>query len=405
ALPAGTKWLSLLPLLWLAWQFVSATRTVDPELTATTLWQFCGCAVCYFLGTRVFNSRRRLNLLLPGILAAFAVCLICAIRQRIEFPQDTKFLIHEQRLGWTNLPPATIQEMTRDQTIINTNGTDVVNPAILGRFEKKRVMGTLVYPNALSEIVLLLFPVSLVLTLRGARKLRPIVRGATVAVSVGLAALGFYWSGSKFGWLIAIAIGALCLFGLPWPSRYKIAALVLVAVLGFGAFAARFHNYFARGATSAVARLDYWQAAVQTTVSHPGFGSGPGTFQRPYARLKSPKAEMARLAHNDYLEQFSDSGIPGGIFYCAWVLAALALIARRAWKSEDPVVFALFLGLLGWSIQEFGEFGLYIPAEAWTAFMLFGSLVAIAGQRLPDTSHPGQKPASIKKGESPMRCC
>ena len=367
----------LLPLLWLGWQFVSSTRTVDPNLTATTLWQFSGCVACFLLGVFVFNTRRRFNLLLPGILAAFAICLVFAIRQRIEFPQDTKFLLEEQHLGWTNLPPQSLEEMRRDQTIITTNGVDVVNPAILAKFQKKRVMGTMVYPNALAQIILLLFPVAFVLTINGTRHLRSLVRGPAVVLSVALAAGAFFWSGSKFGWLIAIAIGALYLFRLPWSLRLKIAALTLVAILGIGVFALRFHSYFAHGATSAVARLDYWHAAVQNTVSHPDFGSGPGTFQRPYARLKSPDAEMARLAHNDYLEQFSDSGFLGGIFYCAWVTAVLWVIGARAWKAQDPVQFALFLGLLGWSIQELGEFGLYIPASAWTAFTLFGCAIAI----------------------------
>jgi hypothetical protein len=373
--PMIRKWIFLLPLLWLGWQFISAARTVDPTLTTITLWQFCGCAASFFLGALVFNTPRRFNFLLPGILAAFAICLICAIRQRIEFPQDTKFLIEEQSLGWTNLPPQTVFEMKRDQTIITTNGIDIVNPAILAKFQKNRVMGTMVYPNALAQIILLLFPIAIVLAVHRTKMLRPVVRAAVLVMSVLLAALSFYWSGSKFGWLIAIVIGGVYLFRLAWPLKYKVTALALVAVLGIGVFAVRFHSYFARGATSAVARLDYWRAAVQTTVSHPAYGTGPGTFQRPYARLKSPDAEMARLAHNDYLEQYSDSGFPGGIFYCAWMLAVLTVIGKSAWKSQDPVELVLFLGLLGWSIQSLGEFALYIPASAWTAFTIFGSAV------------------------------
>jgi hypothetical protein len=379
---SGRKWLLILPVLWLGWQFMSATRTVDPTLTAMTLWQFAGCAVSFLIGALIFNTPRRFHFLLPGIFAAFAICLICAVRQRIEFPQDTKFLIEEQRMGWTNLPPQSVFEMKSDQTIITTNGVDIVNPAILAKFEKRRVMGTMVYPNALAEIILLLFPVAFVLAVHKTHMLRPVVRSAAVGLSVVLAAAAFYWSGSKFGWLIAILIGGLCLFRLPWPAKYKLAALMLVAVLGIGVFAIRFHTYFARGATSAVARLDYWRAAAQTTVSYPAFGTGPGTFQRPYAELKSPDAEMARLAHNDYLEQFSDSGIPGGIFYCAWVAAALVAIGTRAWKSQDLVKFVLFLGLLGWAIQEFGEFGLYIPAEAWTAFMFLGCALAMTRRQV-----------------------
>jgi hypothetical protein len=141
--------------------------------------------------------------------------------------------------------------MKRDQTIITTNGVDVVNPALLARFAKDRVMGTLVYPNALAGIILLLFPVSLVLIFNGAKKLRPLVRAPAVGLAVALGVLAFFWSGSKFGWLIAMAMGALCLFRLRWPVKLKILALVLVAVLGLGIFAIRFHSYFANGATGA----------------------------------------------------------------------------------------------------------------------------------------------------------
>jgi hypothetical protein len=70
---------------------------------------------------------------------------------------------------------------------------------------------------------------------------------------------------------------------------------MIVVGFGLGIFAVRFHNYFAAGATSVGARFDYWRAAVQTTIANPLLGTGPGTFQRPYAQLKSPEAEMARL--------------------------------------------------------------------------------------------------------------
>jgi O-antigen ligase len=156
--------------------------------------------------------------------------------------------------------------------------------------------------------------------------------------------------------------------------------LILILFIGLGIFAVRFHNYFSAGATSAGARFDYWRAAVQTTFTHPLRGTGPGTFQRPYAQLKSPEAEMARLAHNDYLEQFSDSGIAGGVFYAAWVITALAVAARRVWSFGSPMAFAVFIGLFGWFIQGLGEFGLYIPALAWTAFTLLGCLPGLSGK-------------------------
>ena len=91
---------------------------------------------------------------------------------------------------------------------------------------------------------------------------------------------------------------------------------------------------------------------------------------------------MARLTHNDYLEQFSDSGIPGGFLYATWIVLALGAIGRRIWKSENhadklsALRFAIFVGLLGWFVQGAGEFSLYIPALAWTAFTLLGCSLA-----------------------------
>jgi hypothetical protein len=374
-----SKWLWLLPLLWFSWQLFSATQTVDMNLTATTLWQFFGCVACYFLGAFLFTSPRVLNFLLVGILAAFAFCLVKAINQRLfEFPQSRQLLVKGERGAWTNIPPDMFLEMKRENVIINANGADVANPAILKKFAKGRVNGTLVYPNALASAVLLLFPISLGLAFNQTKRLRPAIRAIVIALTLFLGIAGFFWTGSKLGWLIAIAIGCLYLFRLKWSTRLKLIALVAIIVVGLGIFSVRFHNYFSAGATSVGARFDYWRAAIQTTGTHPLLGTGPGTFQRPYSQLKSPKSEMARLAHNDYLEQFSDSGIASGIFYVVWIFLALAAIGRSVWKSENQIAFAVFAGLFGWFVQGIGEFTLYIPALAWIAFTLLGCSFALS---------------------------
>ena len=379
----GSKWLWRLPLLWLGWQFLSATQTVDATLTSATLWQFFGCGAGYFLGVFLLGRERTLHWLLIGLLAAFAFCLVRAINQRLfEFPQSRQMLMEGERVNWTNLPPETVLEMKRDDVIITTNGVDVANPAILAKFAKGRVNGTLVYPNALAGAILLLFPVSLVLAFNSTKRLRPAICAIVIALTLFLGGAGFFWTGSKLAWLIAMAVGGACLFRLKWPARCKWLALTAVLLAGLGIFAVRFHTYFAGGATSAGARLDYWRVAAQTTVTHPLFGTGPGTFQRPYARLKSPEAEMARLTHNDYLEQFSDSGIAGGIFYAAWILLALASAGRKIWNAGSPLSFAILAGLLGWFLQGIGEFGLYVPALAWTAFTLLGGLPGLAGNQI-----------------------
>jgi hypothetical protein len=379
----GTRWLWVLPLLWLGWQLVSATKTWDVNLTTATLCQFFGCVACYFIGALMFGNGHQQRWLLIGVLAAFTFCLVRAVDQRlIEFPQNRLSLIEGERSGWTNYPPETLLEMKRESVIITTNGVNVANPVILAKFAKGRVNGTLVYPNALAGAVLLLFPVSLVLAFKNTTNLRPAINGIVIAMVFFLGIAGFFWTGSKLGWLIAIALGGTCLFRLKWPMKLKWITLLLILMVGLGVFAIRFHNYFITGATSASARLDYWRAAVQTTATHPLLGTGPGTFQRPYAKLKSPQAEMARLAHNDYLEQFSDSGIPGGICYTAWIVLALATVSRRFWNVGEPLIFAIIAGLLGWFVQGIGEFSLYIPALAWTAFTLLGASLGTRGNQI-----------------------
>lgn len=420
--PAGggtrsTQWLWRLPLLWFGWQVVSATRTVDADLTTATLWQFFGCVACYFIGALVIGTPvsdparwsssfgmsgsrltrelppdspagsetgvpRALSFLLIGVLAAFAFGIVRAVDQRlVEFPQSHQMLVDGERTGWTNIPPEMLSEMKQEQIVITTNGLDVANPVFLKKFASGRVMGTLVYPNALAGAVLLLWPLALTLAF-GAKQLRPALRNLVIALACLLGGAGFFWTGSKLGWLMGMAVGGLYLFRLKWPVKMKIAALALVAVAGLGVFAVRFHHYFEKGATSVVARFDYWRAAVQTTETHPVTGTGPGTFQHPYAQIKSPEAEMARMAHNDYLEQFSDSGIPGGVFYAAWIVIALTTLGRRVWRTSNQIQFAIFVGLLGWFAQGLGEFSLFIPALAWTAFTLLGCSLALTGNRL-----------------------
>ena len=373
----GTRWLWILPIIWFAWQLISASQSPYHDLTAPTLWQYGGCLACYFLGAFVIGNGRGLRLVMLGVLTAFAFCLVRAANQKLfEFPQGKQYLLESQRVGWTNMPPEAVQEFKRENVIVNTNGLDVANPLIIAKYDKGRVNGTLVYPNALAGIVLLLLPAALVMVWQVTRNLRRVTSLAAITLTAFLGLAGLFWSGSKSGWLIALAIGVFWLFRLKWSPRLKGALALSLAVGGLIVFGLRFQSYFAKGATSVGARFDYWHAAAKTAVGHPAFGTGPGTFQRPYASLKRPESEMARLVHNDYLEQFSDSGFVGGFSYVAWLGFFLLTTGWRIRESGDLLEFAIFAGLLGWFLQGFIEFSLFVPALAWTAFTLAGCLLA-----------------------------
>ena len=372
----SNRWLVWLPLAWLAWQFFSATKTVDENLSGATLWQFSGCVAAYFIGI-FFSTREKVWLwILPGLLAAFTFCLMRAVEQRaFEFPAEYASLIEGERMGWTNFPPEAVVSMKNDGIILVTNGIEVANPVILKKMEKGRAYGTLVYPNALAGIILLLWPMTLALAFRSTTKLKRPIRAAVITLTAFLGGGAFVATGSKLGWLIGVFVVGLFFLRLNWSRKSKFTAVVVVLVLGLGIFAVRFRHYFSDGATSVSARFDYWRAAVETTLTHPLTGTGPGTFQRPYALVKMPGSEMARLAHNDFLEQFSDSGIVGGLTYTSWMILAITGALKKCRREDEFFKYALFAGIFGWFLQGLGEFGLYIPGVAWVAFTLLGILI------------------------------
>ncbi|MGD0262587.1 MAG: hypothetical protein ABSD29_22715, partial [Verrucomicrobiota bacterium] len=103
--------------------------------------------------------------------------------------------------------------------------------------------------------------------------------------------------------------------------------------------------------------------------------------------------------HNDYLEQASDSGVVGLLAYALFIAAGLAWGFPRAGQTlatgpEDWLAFSVWLGVLGWSLQSFVEFGLYIPAVAWPAFALLGWLLGRNQPRPPETTAPIPRPLS-----------
>ena len=198
-------------------------------------------------------------------------------------------------------------------------------------------------------------------------------------------------------------------------------ALIAAVLLGgLTGFFWKYSSFFQKGATSVSARFDYWEAALRTTLAHPVVGTGPGTFSIAYQKVKRPESEMARLAHNDYLEQASDSGLPGFVLYAACIIGVLVftwpkpgqrlpLMAGQpqthgsedrgqpggadaclpmAETSEQQILFALWLGVLGWALQGLMEFGLYIPGLAWPAFTFMGLLLGRCDQGKTKTEDP-----------------
>jgi hypothetical protein len=342
-------WPMAAALVWLAWQFFSSARSIDPKLSQPALLHFTAAVVSLFVGWWALARVPNLRWFWIPLMAAFAYALMNGFDQQHGGLEAAR------------------------QEFYKTPSWELYPAEYKARMQSNRIFSTLVYPNAFAGVILLLLPVVLYKTWEIASAW-PRVAGGVALGLLGYLGVGcLYWTGSKGGWLIALGACLTILLHLRLPRSWKAALVAASLVAGLGFFFVRFSGYFQKGATSVSARFIYWEAAWATAKDNPVLGSGPATFQAAYRKIKPPEAEMAKLAHNDYLEQASDSGFPGAIAYVAFVFGSLCILYRQR-PSGNWVFLLVWIGLASWTAQGFIEFGLYIPALAWPAFCLFGLL-------------------------------
>ena len=102
---------------------------------------------------------------------------------------------------------------------------------------------------------------------------------------------------------------------------------------------------------------------------------------------------MARLAHNDYLQQASDAGFCVCLADIAFISGVLWVLYRKSDINIYPRRLALWLGIAAVCLQGFSEFNLYIPALAWPVFLFLGYLWGTASvQLVSGPSKPMDKP-------------
>ena len=111
----------------------------------------------------------------------------------------------------------------------------------------------------------------------------------------------------------------------------------------------------------AIARDHFW------------LGTGPGTFGSIYPKYKTAQTEEAQLVHNNFLEMWSDSGLPAFIVFAAlWLLAIKDGFRLAGQRRGDVGAVAVCAALTGWVVHGLVDFDLYVPGVAIPAFLLLG---------------------------------
>jgi O-antigen ligase len=312
---SAPAWVVVLPLVWLGWQLIAAAQTVDAALTRATVLHFIACVSSFYVGLFALNRMNRSKSFWIMILVGFAWVLWIGFDQHFGGLEATRRWFFEQP-NWQEYPSEYLKRIASD-----------------------RIFSTLVYPNALAGAILLFLPPLLMFTFDLTERVHRIVRGVFVGLLgyAGLACL--YWSGSKAGWLIAMVLAVIVLLRLPVERKVKLAVISAALFVGILGFSLKFSNYFQKGATSVGARFDYWRAALVVAKEHPILGTGPGTFSIPYKRIKASDSEMTKLVHNNYLEQASDSGVPGFLAFAWIVFGSIWMLYRKC--AGDDLRFAV----------------------------------------------------------------
>lgn len=352
------RWLLLLPALWLGWQVLCTANTINMPLTRATLAHFTSVVLLFYLGYFALSRAAELRGFRAPLLGGFLLIVWAGLEQHFGGLQATREMIYAQP-NWQELPPEYLEKIA-----------------------KNRIFSTLFYPNAFAGGLILLTPLAGLFLWQLTDRLQDPSRIVIVGTVVTGALACLIWTESKSGWLVCLALGLVYAFQSRLPKWIKTTTLLVLLVGGLAGFFWKYADYFSKGATSVAARFDYWNAAWSTAKANPLFGSGPGTFMKAYAKIKPPEAEMARLAHNDYLQQASDSGFIGGLLYTGFIWSSLIYSWRKL--NRSPIRLAVWFGLLGFALQSFVEFGLHIPALAWTFFLLLGWLLGQTKEAVPD---------------------
>jgi O-antigen ligase len=136
---------------------------------------------------------------------------------------------------------------------------------------------------------------------------------------------------------------------------------------------------------SANERIKLWQAAQESILSDPIFGSGFATYQY------TNHVDNLKDTHNWYVKVMVETGIVGLIIVMFMFQQMLALAYRLFKRAEDPLYRGLGLGLFLalWACIIANCFG-----DRWTYLEITGPLWVLVGTAICATHMPGYEPAT-----------
>jgi O-Antigen ligase len=142
-------------------------------------------------------------------------------------------------------------------------------------------------------------------------------------------------------------------------------------------------------------RVDHWQVALEEFERHPLAGSGAGTYQPAWDRLR-PTSGRVRDAHSLFAETLAELGLVG-LALLALVLITIGVGFVRRARGEDRVLFAGFAAaFLSWVMVAAVDWVWELPAV--TAWLFFAGGAALASATRAKRSWASRSWSPVPRG-------
>ncbi|MDW8344477.1 MAG: O-antigen ligase family protein [Verrucomicrobiae bacterium] len=343
----GRSWLGWLPVAWLGTQVAALPGTICWATSVDAVLHFAVAVTLFYLTAATVRDAAGARTIFGALGLAVVVNAVLGLQQWFGGLEATR------QMAQAYFQPGELPQ------------------EFWGRLTSERVFGAMVYPNALAGLLVLgLGPLVAWVWMRG-RLWRPVVRTVMLVFAVGLVLAVLLLTGSRGG-LLAMGAAFLAWLVCGGERRRGVVLFAVVLVVAVGAVGWEL-GLLRRGAGSVGARLDYWSGAWAIARENFWLGTGPGTFGSVYPKYKTGMTEEAQMAHNNFLQMWSDSGVVAfGLFALMWAVACWEAWRLARERRGDVVGRSLVAALVGWSVHGLVDFDLYVPGLGWPAFMLMG---------------------------------
>jgi O-antigen ligase len=251
-----------------------------------------------------------------------------------------------------------------------------------------RPSGLFVHPIVFADFLFLSLPlVTAGLALARTRAMRAFM---SLTLLAGLAGLALTLS--RGAWLSGILVAVVLLtvtrrLGLlsRLALRRTLLAALLVALVGAAAFGPRIYDRLTEShAGNLDVRFELNWIALRMIAAHPLSGQGLNVFTAVMERF-DPKDVMAYFpapAHNLYLLEAAEAGIPALLLLLGMFASILVYAARRIRRLDDPALewtaIAVVAGLVGLLLSQLADFSYRLEplrSFVWALIgLLFGAL-------------------------------